>query len=385
MALKGLYQLRWRSSRATFFYSRYQFSRGRGVEYQKDASGQRVPNLEGFRGLSEGGLLPHQSKHAYSSTVKVVFGVLFCFGIAPFIFGYQSAHQLIDPQGYANEKRYRDKEKETQEEIRRRIQTNEKNPSKPKTPDSVSDDRDGRLESLNMRLQERVYKQKLEQEVAPMYSFFINKAILANPDNPAVMVLGAGLCYDLRLKEVSEMLSTGRLYLVDNDIENVRLALNEEFGEADWPENITIVESDIHIGLSFEESGVTSVPQTSAIINLSLPGPFSSKMDLVISAMVLSQLRLKAQHSMWLQEEICKDHVHLISALLKPGSTALLHDDAGATSWRRHEVDNMLKKAFNLQPDLVKHSAIEVLQIPSKDGGMIASWVTRMYKKKPSD
>lgn len=188
------------------------------------------------------------------------------------------------------------------------------------------------LEDISSDYTKWRYRSALRRKVKPVIRVFL-KNIKYFEDwkkDLNVVVLGSGYCFDLDFKFLADYVGEGgRVYLVDKNTDTSRQALVEEFGES-IPPQFVLLETDIsktildenEIDLDAELAKLTP----GEIWRPAFPGPFEGKADIVISALVISQMRmLKSEEGREIQ--VTEAHLRLLDRLRNEGGHILIHDD----------------------------------------------------------
>jgi len=229
------------------------------------------------------------------------------------------------------------------------------------------------------------YKHALERKVKPVMRVFL-KNIKYFEDwkrDLNIIVLGSGYCFDLDLAFLAKYVGdSGRIYLIDQNTDTSRQALEEEFGD-NIPPQFVLVETDVS-KTTLDEEGIDLDLEVAKLTPgetwlAPFPEPFEGKGDVVISALILSQMRmLKNQEGKEVQ--LTEAHLRQLDRLRTDGGHILIHDDSLVNQLfpTRDRILNGLEK-MNLDAHLkYDWPPDNICQFPSVNDHMLQTYMVHV-------
>eukprot|EP00494_Astrolonche_serrata_P003645 UN03652 len=178
------------------------------------------------------------------------------------------------------------------------------------------------------------YKDTLERDVQGVIKVFLKNIKFFEDwkrDNLNLMILGSGYCFEYDLDYIKEYVGKNGKFFVDQDTSTTLESLHKKYGD-NIPEQFVMVECDV--------TKMNDVPLNDQTLDKNYPKSFlhkngitchfllysNKKMDIIISGLILSQMRMGRNVS-GKEQELVDSHIEVLKSLRQPDGHILIHDD----------------------------------------------------------
>lgn len=235
------------------------------------------------------------------------------------------------------------------------------------------------------------YKNALNKKVRPVLRVFLkNINFFENWKRDLnLMILGSGYMYENDLDFLKNYVGeNGKIYLVDRDSRMTRTSLEQHFN-GEIPKQFVLVEKDISDGVIHSddnlETCVGKLKPGETWEDPAFPAVFQDQMDIVISGLILSNMRMQKRF-FGKEQELADEHLTLLDTLRTDNGHVLVHDDCRLSDLFRtrssilNALENMNTDAhlkYDWPPD-------NIAQFPSIDDVPLQTFMVHVRSRQSS-